>query len=134
MRSQKGSISIYLVIVLIVFALGGYFYLNSSKALPGPLSKSDQDATQVQSVTSSPSAEAQIIVTSEGLSPKTITVAKNQQISFHNQDTKEHQLIISDDEVETLRPNDYLVYSIDQSGEVSYQDLTTKKEGVIIVN
>ena len=138
MKNQTGSILV-VILVIVVILVGGYLILgkinniNLIDQVNQVISKKYPDnKTEIL-----PSSIAQIQITKNGFIPTTITVAKDQQVTWINSDTANHQ-IISDDtgiDSETLEPGDSFTFTFEQTGIFSFYDRlkTFKPRGTIIV-
>lgn len=134
MKKQSGLILPLLIIVVLALGAFGYFYLGIGKDQVNQLISQEPAGgkTEVQ-----PTSPAQILITPTGFIPATITVAKGQQITWVNNDSKNHQIISQKLALdsEPLSQNDSFGFSFENSGTFSYLDNLnkTKFKGEIIV-
>ena len=152
MKKPTNQQGLILPLLLILIASGvailGYLYLgqDSSQLIPQVSQVKDQFKDQVKklvpnqlSVTKTsvlPTSSALISITKEGFTPSTITVAKDQQVTWVNQDQSNHQILSKELELdsELLQPNDSFTFTLEKIGTFSYQDpLNPKVKGTVIV-
>lgn len=127
MKNQQGFI-LPLLLLIVVVGLGayGYFYLGKdnsqnlvNQAQQIILRQPPGGKTEVQ-----PTSEAQILITKDGFVPQTITVAKDQQVTWVNNDNSNHQIVSQQIELEgeILQPNDSFIFTFEKSGTYKYRD------------
>ena len=151
---QSGS-TFLLVVFVAALGIVSYLYLGKDNSLKLinqikeviPQQFEEGNRTQLASkggTTSSPTAEAQVIITGNGFMPATLTVAKGQEVTFVNGNTNPHHITsfpktavnnLPGFDSETLQPLDSFTYTFEKTGTFSYADNpnSTKFKGQIIV-
>jgi plastocyanin len=126
--NQQGNSSNALIFIvaivgaIITFAIlsihdnGGLKFLGDGQA----------PSTNAGTTESKPVADAAIAITSSGFLPQTITVAKDQQVTFVNSDRASHQ-VVSDDasptvDSDTLSSTDTYSYTFEKEGTYQLHD------------
>lgn len=139
LNNQSGVI-LPLIILVVFVVLAIVVYLTYQQNLPA-ISKLTglNQASSGGKVETHPSSDAKITITANNLVPQTITVAKNQQITFVNTDSKSHQIIsdnLSDNiDSDTLNTGDTYSYTFENTGTYQIHDRLNplKIKGTVIV-
>src|SRR3989344_4327240 len=133
LSEQKGSILPILIIILSVVVVG-YFILGKDNS-QNLLTQIKQIVTKEEAggkTESQPMDSAQVSILKEGFTTQTIKIAKNQQVTWVNQDEGPHQ-IASDphpthdglaglDSEEPLAKGDSFSFIFEEAGTYTYHD------------
>lgn len=141
MKNQQGSILLILLIILLVAAgIYGYILLskNNSQNLINQVKNVIMNQPTGGKEETTPSARAQITITKDGFLPATLTVAKNQQVTFINNDNSNHHIISPEQldlDSDILNPNDSYIFTFEKTGTYTYTDKLNpnKFKGTVIV-
>jgi plastocyanin len=146
MNNQKGSILPILIITLLAVVIG-YFILgkDNSQNLLTQIKQVVKKEETGGKTESQPIDSAQVSILKEGFTPQTITIAKNQQVTWINQDENPHQ-VASDphpihdglagfDSEEPLAKGDSFSFIFEEVGTYTYHDHLNPStiKGIVIV-
>ncbi len=143
-KNEQGVIlPLVIILVFVVAGIAVFFGTQGNNPVLSQLSgrftgQSNQQAMGGKTETK-PTSEAKIQVTSIGLVPQTISVAKGQQVTFTNTDSKSHQIISGDTilnlDSESLNTNDSYSYTFETPGTYELHDRLNplKIKGTVIV-
>ncbi len=109
-----------------------------------PCSYGNKPGVAKDKTTTSPTAQAQAVITKDGFVPATLTMAKGQVVTWINKDSSSHQFSsfpttainsLPGFNSEALAPNDSFNFTFERVGSFSYGESanSTKFKGKIIV-
>ncbi len=133
--NQQGSIlPIFILIIVAGLVIFGYLYLgqDNSQRLTTQLT---QPATKTSVL---PTSSALISITKAGFTPSTITVAKDQEVTWVNKGSSNHQIISAEQlqlDSDILSPNDSFSATFEKSGTYTFKDKLNplRIKGVVVV-
>ncbi len=135
MQIKERGIVAPLVLAALAAAAISLFYLYSHGSL-NTVTSQITNTPAGGKVEVSPSAEAKITITANGFVPATITIAKNQEVSWINTDKASHQIASNDQIVfnsDLLKTNDSYSYIYENSGTYEIHDLQNPKLKATII-
>lgn len=150
LNPESGSILPILIMVVLLLT-GSYFYLDADNARKlvnqvreVVLQQDGESISQEDKTTIAPTSDAQVMITKDGFTPHTLTVAKGQALTWVNVDRSSHEISslpktainsLPDLDSGILQPTDSFTFIFEKTGTFKYANKanSTKFKGVIIV-